>query len=143
MDSPPASPAPSAPAAAASGKAKAAADAPSAAVAKARSRPVTSAAKALQELREKRVAQRKVLLDLRKETKRQKRKVKALNQKAAKLTVAEICEITHLKWATLVEKGELPDDMPSGASSSADATTHVMTTVAKHVAEKSAHPSDI
>lgn len=79
---------------------------------------VTEAQRSLEQLRQLRSEQKKVLADLRKRARQQRRRISALNKKASKVTLQELMEIACIKHQMLLDKGELEaaDDGEPAAS---------------------------
>lgn len=105
---------------------------------------VTEAQRNLERLRELRGQQKKVLSDLRRKTRAERRRISALNKKASKVSLQELMEIACIKHQMLMDKGELPpaDDAAAAASS----TTHMtpgeaFAAVAAHAAKNKDIPT--
>lgn len=79
---------------------------------------VTEAQRSLEQLRQLRAEQKKILADLRKRARQQRRRISALNKKASKVSLQELMEITCIKHQMLMEKGELPAAEAADAAAS-------------------------
>lgn len=86
--------------------------------------PLTDPEREIQALRQARVEQRKRLVQIRKDTRKAKRRASALNKKAAKISMEELMSISLLKYRALLSTGEvaetdaLMEEEASGGSSS-------------------------
>lgn len=80
---------------------------------------VTEAQRNLDQLRDMRAQQRKVLSDLRRQARQQRRRITALNKKASKVSLQELMEITCIKHQMLLQAGEVepPSDSDKAAPS--------------------------
>lgn len=87
--------------------------------------PLTDPEREIQALRQARVEQRKRLVQIRKDTRKAKRRASALNKKAAKISMEELMSISLLKYRALLSTGEvaetdalMEEEEASGGSSS-------------------------
>lgn len=110
-----------------------------------RQRPiVTEAQRSFEQLKVLRAQQKKVLTDLRKRARVERRRITALNKKASKVSLQELMEIACLKHQMLLDKGELPHVDEAAAASTGPAITpgQAFAAVAAHAAKRKEQPSD-